>query len=165
VQQESGSDGYIFLHVSFQVKLLFDQNKALDEANKNLHSSLERVQKNRFERKHSSSTSIKVKYQPYIFCLQFFNTHRVSSLTTIGLGRNTTDREWARGFVPRTTCDFSGFFSSIYSGLQLPSWKLGSETKPNRQCHPTTAQVHLPYKVAALSDSCHPTSIQCSDLD
>jgi hypothetical protein len=50
-----------FLHVSFKVKLLFEENRTLDEANKKLLSLLDKEQKHRSERKHSASNSTKVK--------------------------------------------------------------------------------------------------------
>jgi hypothetical protein len=50
-----------FLHVSLKVKLLFEENRTLDEANKKLLSLLEKEQKHRSERKHSASNSTKVK--------------------------------------------------------------------------------------------------------
>jgi hypothetical protein len=50
-----------FLHVFFKVKLLFEENRTLDEANKKLLSLLEKEQKHRSERKHSASNSTKVK--------------------------------------------------------------------------------------------------------
>ena len=45
----------------FKVKLLFEANIALDEANKRLLCLLEKEQKHRSERKHSASNSTKVK--------------------------------------------------------------------------------------------------------
>uniref|UniRef100_A0A453HW95 Uncharacterized protein n=1 Tax=Aegilops tauschii subsp. strangulata TaxID=200361 RepID=A0A453HW95_AEGTS len=39
--------------VSFKVKLLFEENRALDEANKRLLCLLEKEQRDRSERKHS----------------------------------------------------------------------------------------------------------------
>ena len=45
----------------FKVKLLFEENRALDEANKRLLCLLEKEQKHRSERKHSASNSTKVK--------------------------------------------------------------------------------------------------------
>jgi hypothetical protein len=50
-----------FLHVSLKVKLLFEENRTLDEANRKLLSLLEKEQKHRSERKHSASNSTKVK--------------------------------------------------------------------------------------------------------
>ena len=47
--------------VCFTVKLLFDENRALDEANERLLCLLEKEQKHRSERKHSASNSNKVK--------------------------------------------------------------------------------------------------------
>ena len=44
-----------------KVKLLFEENRALDEANKRLLCLLEKEQKHRSERKHSASNSTKVK--------------------------------------------------------------------------------------------------------
>nr|XP_045087334.1 uncharacterized protein LOC123494902 [Aegilops tauschii subsp. strangulata] len=44
-----------------EVKLLFEENRALDEANKRLLCLLEKEQKHRSERKHSASNSTKVK--------------------------------------------------------------------------------------------------------
>uniref|UniRef100_A0A453AK36 Uncharacterized protein n=1 Tax=Aegilops tauschii subsp. strangulata TaxID=200361 RepID=A0A453AK36_AEGTS len=42
-----------------EVKLLFEENRALDEANKRLLCLLEKEQKHRSERKHSASNSTK----------------------------------------------------------------------------------------------------------
>nr|XP_045090075.1 uncharacterized protein LOC123497554 [Aegilops tauschii subsp. strangulata] len=44
-----------------EVKLLFEENRALNEANKRLLCLLEKEQKHRSERKHSASNSTKVK--------------------------------------------------------------------------------------------------------
>ncbi|KAE8766990.1 paramyosin-like [Hordeum vulgare] len=44
-----------------EVKLLFEENRALDEANKRLMRLLEKEQKHRSERKHSASNSTKQK--------------------------------------------------------------------------------------------------------
>uniref|UniRef100_A0A8R7RFQ8 Uncharacterized protein n=1 Tax=Triticum urartu TaxID=4572 RepID=A0A8R7RFQ8_TRIUA len=44
-----------------EVKLLFEENRALDEANKRLLCLLEKEQKHRSERKHSASNSTKQK--------------------------------------------------------------------------------------------------------
>ena len=59
-----------------KVKLLFEENRALDEANKRLLCLLEKEQKHRSERKHSASNSTKVKStnQPTIKLTQVCTT-------------------------------------------------------------------------------------------